>query len=83
MDKESYSQPGLDIQCVSVGAGQVDNSNEDSPTVPAQNSCLLSCDYYPVLTFYTKGDAWVYKYMDEADENPLEADDVKDTIVCW
>ena len=85
LDKDMYNQEGLEITCVEGGAGQV--TNPDAPTVPAQNNCLLRCDYYPVLQFYTKGgDGWFYKYMEEDEEQALDstdADMIKDIIRCW
>ena len=85
LDKDSYGQSGLEIDCVEAGAGQVDVTDPDTPTVPAQNNCLLVCDWYPVLQFYTKGgDGWFYKYMEEYEETALDTPEViKDVIRCW
>ena len=87
LDKD-YKQEGLEITCVEGGAGQVDDTTDpNTPTVPAQNNCLLRCDYYPVLQFYTRGgDGWFYKYMEEDEEQELDstdADMIKDVIRCW
>ena len=84
LNQASYEQEGLEILCVETGAGQVDASDAAAPTVPAQNNCLLRCDWYPVLQFYTKGgDGWFYKYMDENEESQLDSGNVETVIRCW
>ena len=51
-----YDQTGLEIQCVEVGGneGVIDEEATDGPTVKAQGNCLLLCDWYPILNFYTR-----------------------------
>ena len=51
LNPESYNQEGLLIQCTGEGV-QIEGS-EKIPVVPAPNTCLLQCDFYPVLTFYS------------------------------
>jgi len=86
LNKEKYNQPGLEIQCVEIGAGQVDDTDPEKPTVKSQNNCLLLCDWYPVVNFYTKGNEWYYVDMedDNSEEklitNPAETANI---IYCW
>ena len=51
LNPESYNQEGLLIQCIGDGI-QIEGS-EKIPVVPAPNTCLLQCDFYPVLTFFS------------------------------
>lgn len=75
---------GLEIQCVEGGAGQVD---QETGTITSQNNCLLLCDWYPVLTFYTVGQEWRYRMVDDEEEDHEEHDLQTDTpdqiIYCW
>ena len=57
LDKAIYEQDGLEIQCVEVGGngGVIDvTTDPDHPTIIAQGNCLLLCDWYPILNFYTR-----------------------------
>ena len=57
LDKAIYEQDGLEIQCVEIGGneGVIDvTTDPDHPTVIAQGNCLLLCDWYPILNFYTR-----------------------------
>ena len=56
LNKAMYDQTGLEIQCVEVGGneGVIDEEAADGPTVKAQGNCLLLCDWYPILNFYTR-----------------------------
>ena len=56
----TYAQAGLEIQCVEVGGngGVIDVTDPDKPTVKAQGNCLLLCDWYPVLNFYTRSNCF-------------------------
>jgi len=86
LDKAKYGQSGLEIQCVEIGAGQVDITNSEEPTVKSQNNCLLLCDWYPVVNFYTKGNKWFY--VDMEDDNSVETEITDPTqtaniIYCW
>jgi len=89
LNKEAYEQPGLEIQCVEIGAGQVDTTDKAKPTVKSQNNCLLLCDWYPVVNFYTKGTKWMYVDMedDNLEENeindPADQTETATIIYCW
>ena len=57
LDKAIYEQDGLEIQCVEIGGneGVIDvTTDPEHPTVIAQGNCLLLCDWYPILNFYTR-----------------------------
>lgn len=55
LDKAIYEQDGLEIQCVEVGGnGGVIEVTDSKATVKAQGNCLLLCDWYPILNFYTR-----------------------------
>ena len=56
LNKAMYEQTGLEIQCVEVGGneGVIDEAPEEGPTVMSQGNCLLLCDWYPILNFYTR-----------------------------
>ena len=93
LDKESFSQEGLMIQCTE---GAVD---EAKPSIPAPNHCLLLCDYYSVLHLFTdwKPDedgvevgeqSWFYRLVADQDDgtNDHEIDgtvEIKDIVRCW
>jgi len=87
--KEGWKQPGMEVNCVD-GFAQWD-SDANPNTIPSENHCLMFCDYYHVLTFYSKGESgWYYKYTyDGADETEQELqiaggdDYVDDVIKCW
>merc|ERR1712241_590491 len=86
--KEGWKQTGMEVNCVD-GFAQWD-SNANPNTIPSENHCLMFCDYYHVLTFYSKGESgWYYKYTyDGADETEQElktdGEDVVDNVIkCW
>ena len=53
-----------------------------SQTIVSQNNCLMLCDWYPVLTFYTSGQDWRYRLVDEDQEMPVP-EDADQAIYCW
>lgn len=68
---ENYGQQmkhGMEILCV-------DEQISPGGEVPAQNSCILICDGYNILNFYTKMAKWVYRMFDE----PAGETDVPDS----
>lgn len=66
---------GMEILCVGEAVA--------SGSVPAQNSCILICDGYPILNFYTKMAKWVYTMMDEPSvEDDINTDDPDSIIYC-
>jgi len=72
-DYKQQVQKGMQILCV------IENSiDENAGTISAQNSCLLICDNYPILNFWTDAKQWKYQLMDSSTEEdlPAEADDV-------
>ena len=90
LDRESFSQEGLLIQCTK---GSVD---EATPSIPAPNHCLLLCDYYSVMHIFTdwKPDqddvevgeqGWYYRLAGDPDDgmHNNEIDDVANTVRCW
>jgi len=50
--------------------------------VPAQNSCILVCDGYPILNFYTKKAEWFYTMMDSPEIETIESSNSGDIIFC-
>jgi len=76
-----WQQPGMEIYCNDGMAGPVADN-----TVKAENHCLLLCDYYNVLSFYSRGqDGWFYKYAVGSDlsEKTLDENNVNEIIKCW
>jgi len=71
-DYSNQITSGMEILCVD------EPINATSGVVPAQNSCILICDGYPILNFYTKMASWVYTYMDSPNV-PNTIDDVNQT----
>lgn len=68
-DFNNQVEKGMEILCVEA---PIDTTNPGSESVIAQNSCLLICDGYPVLNFYTKMSKWVYTMMDDESETPID-----------
>ena len=66
-------QEGFGMEILCVGTPITDNGD-----VPAQNSCILICDGYPILNFYTDMAEWFYTMMDSPDEE-TKIDDVTST----
>ena len=55
LNKAMYEQTGLEIQCVEVGGNEgVIDETPEGPTVMSQGNCLLLCDWYLILNFYTR-----------------------------
>merc|ERR1712241_667182 len=85
--KAEWKQDGMEINCVD-GFAKWDGVSTD---IPSENHCLMFCDYYHVLSFYSKGESgWYYQYTyDGADDSEQElqtaggADNVEDVIKCW
>ena len=53
------SQPGRDIQCLNGGVTEEEASESgetETVFIPSENDCLMTCDDYPVLLFYTDFD---------------------------
>ena len=65
----------MDIQCIPEGQG----NGMENGIIKAQNSCLMLCDDFPVLHFYTVKNEW--KYIDMLDSDAVEANlpDTADT----
>jgi len=72
---------GMEILCVEKNdAGSTPSSDGK---IEAQNSCLLFCDGYPILNFYTKKTDWVFTYIDDSAENTIDdPEDTESTIFC-
>jgi len=68
---------GMEILCV---GDPIDTESK----IPAQNSCILICDGYPILNFYTKMAEWKYTMMDDpSTENTFpDPADPTDVIYC-
>jgi len=88
---DNYNQPGLLISCTDDPI-TVDEDDDTIFQATAPNTCLLLCDYYPILSFYpgwTPGDdtglrTWLYS-MEDGITDPDDSTDVLDpTIIkCW
>ena len=73
---EEQINHGMEILCVGE---PIDDDNK----VPAQNSCILICDGYPILNFYTKMAKWIYTMMDEPNnEIDIDISDPTGVIFC-
>jgi len=69
---------GMEILCVVEGSLTEDNT---AGTIKAQNSCLLICDGYPILNFYTNEQSWKYTLM-EGSEETLDEENADAVIYC-
>lgn len=76
-DYENQVAKGMEILCVEADVA----SDGTVGTVAAQNSCLLICDGYPILNFYTVKQSWKYKLMEGA-ETDLTLSSADDVIYC-
>jgi len=74
LDYNNQVDHGMEILCVGeqIAAG----------IVPAENSCILVCDGYPILNFYTKKAEWFYTMMDSPDV-PLPITNSGEIIFCY
>jgi len=92
LDKTSFSQEGLMIQCTKEPV------DEATPSIPAPNHCLLLCDYYSVLHIFTdwKPDVggvevgeqdWWYRLVSDPDDGQhdfqIDQGNIKDIVRCW
>ena len=84
------SQSGRDIHCEHGGVTEEDHGDGSVTTfIPAENDCLMTCDDFSVLLFYTDfdreaakgGRGWFFKiYGVTMDPVKMENADVLD---CW
>ena len=86
LSKEKYEDEGVIVQCV----GSPVNEDGDNPVVPAENRCILLCDWYSVLSFYndwmsdgSRGWKYFYNGQDSNEAQDLSNDNAEQIINCW
>ena len=83
------SQSGRDIHCAFGGVTPEDNAGVVTTYIPAENDCLMTCDDYSVLQFYTDydtesadgGRAWFFEVFGVTMQ-PVKMDNA-DVLDCW
>ena len=88
-DQGLVSQSGRDIHCLYGGVTQEDNNGTMTAYIPAENDCLMTCDDYSVLLFYTDydkdsvdgGRAWFFEVFGVTME-PVKMENA-DMLDCW
>ena len=89
-DADLASQSGRDIHCVNGGVTDEDDGLGAVTTfITAENDCLMTCDDYSVLQFYTDydkdsvdgGRAWFFEVFGVTMQ-PVKMDNA-DLLDCW
>ena len=87
-DADLASQSGRDIHCANGGVSSVDDNGVVTTFIPAENDCLMTCDDYSVLQFYTDydkdvdgGRAWFFEVFGVTME-PVKMNNA-DVLDCW
>ena len=85
------TQTGRDIHCLYGGVEEEEGSGGGDPItfIPAENDCLMTCDDYSVLLFYTAydkdsptgGRAWFWEVFGVT-MDPIKMEDA-DILDCW
>ena len=83
------TQNGREIHCLNGGVDEEGSGADAITFIPAENDCLMTCDDYSVLLFYTDydkdsvdgGRAWFWEVFGVTME-PVKMDNA-DMLDCW